>query len=207
MTAAKYLRTIKKLIKITVYSLLFCALFSCSPTLNISELEKRINTHYTASNEGNVEYFYENTPAKFIKEYGKDGLIKKLHEMYDDQENPEFFNEIGELSVQERNKCNSTYYYKVKYIVDRSQHTPYLDSTALKLNQKKYGIEHVNFNPNSKILQVRENKETILLFDKKIKKWIFLEYNSDMKYLDRYFGNGFSDCIQTNVNSSTYISY
>lgn len=207
MTGTKNLPTIKKNIRIPVYGLLFCAFFSCSPTLNISELEKRINTHYTASNEGNVEYFYKNTPAKFIKEYGEDGLRKKLHEMYDNKENPEFFNEIGELSVQDRKKCNSTYYYKVKYIVDRAQHTPYLDSTALKLNQKEYGIEHVNFNTNSKILQVRENKETILLFDKKIKEWIFLDYNSDLKYLDRYFGNGFSDCIQTNVNNTNYISY
>ncbi|WNH10845.1 hypothetical protein [Thalassobellus suaedae] len=199
--------TIKEVKRFLICGLLFSAFFGCSPTLNITDLEKRINKHYTASSEGDIEYFLKNTPTKFVKEYGEDGVKKKLHQMYDNREYPELYNSIGELSVQDRSKCNSTYYYKVKYIIDRIQHTPYLDSTALKLNQEKYGFEHVHFNPKLKTLQVRENKETILLFDKKAKEWIFLDYDSDMTYLNRYFGHGFSDCLQTKIQSSTYINY
>lgn len=197
----------KKTKRFFIYSFLFCVFLSCSPKLTISELKHKINKHYTASSEGDIEYFFINHPDKFVKEYGENSLREKLHQMYDNREFPEFYNSIGELNFQERNKCNSTYYYKVKYIVDRTQTTPYLDSTALKRNQEKYGIEHVHFNSNLKILQVRENKESLLLFDKKNKNWIFFEYNTDMKYLDRYFGNNFSNCLKTNVDSSDYLSF
>ncbi|MEN3325193.1 hypothetical protein VP395_15790 [Mariniflexile soesokkakense] len=196
---------IKKGIRLPIFCLLFFVFFGCSPKLNISELQNRINTHYTATNENNVEYFYKNIPTKYIKEYGEEGLRKKLHKMYVENKNEAFYDEIGQLAVMERHKCNSTYYYKTKYTVDKVEHTPYLDSIALKRNQKEYGIEHVNFNPNSKILQVRQKKESILLFDKKSKEWIFLDYDSDMKHLNKYFGNDFSDCLKT--NNSNYINY
>lgn len=104
MTRTPELLKIEKLMKILFYSLFLYIFLSCSPTLNIGELEQRINSHYAASTVGNFEYFYKNTPANYIKEFGEHVVRKKLYEMYGDVENPEFFNDIGELHVQDIKK-------------------------------------------------------------------------------------------------------
>lgn len=61
------------------------------------------------------------------------------------------FSDVGDLRIQDINKCNSTHFYNVKHIIDKTQMTPYLDSIALELNYKSYGKENVNFDSNSKI--------------------------------------------------------
>ncbi len=88
-------------------------------------------------------------------------------------------------------------YYIVKYGVHKSELTPHIDSIALRLNYKKYGKENVFFNPNSKKLEVIEKKFEILYLDKD-RVWKIVNYSSDMKYLNRYFGKGFSECIKSN---------
>ena len=179
-----------KIIMINI--LVFFFLYGCSPVLNISEIEQRINNNYKALSEGNVEYLLRNTPKRALKEYGEKASEIYLHKTYDNRDNPVYYNDIGQLVVQKRDRCNSYYYYKVDYIVDELQNTPYLDSTALELNQRKYGKEHVNFNPNSKILQIRKSKSKILVFDKD-KRWKVLD--NDIQYLNDNYGEGFSDCI------------
>jgi len=180
---------------------------SCSPKLSITKIEKRINANYTAFHEGNVEFMLKNKPKKGLKEYGESRYRKMLLDVFNGKrKNPPHFSDIGDLKIQDRNKCNRTYFYKVKYLIDKTQHTPYLDSIALKLNYKEYGKENVNFLPKVKILQIREKKKQILLFDKG-KKWILLEYNSNMKNLNRYYGEGFSKCIKSKVESSEYLPY
>jgi len=196
-----------KLLRFLVLPLMFCAFTSCSPTLTFTEVEERINSDYTAFNEGNVEYEVGNTPKKYLKEYGENGVRKKIQEIYSDRKYPSSFGVIGELKIQDRNKCLSTYFYKVKYLVDKVQMTPYLDSTALKLNYKSYGKKNVKFNPNSKILQIRLTKEEILIFDKD-RKWKLLPFdNFDSQLFDRIFGKGFSECIKSEVGNSEYLPY
>tara|TARA_Y100000815_G_scaffold229759_1_gene219260 strand:- start:534 stop:1070 length:537 start_codon:yes stop_codon:yes gene_type:complete len=178
--------------------------------LTFTQIEERINEDYIAFNENDIEYEYDNTPVKYLKEYGEEGFRKKLQKTYDSKKNtkyPVIFNDIGELKVQEIDKCNSTYFYKVKYTIDKSQMTPYLDSIALDRNYKSYGKENVNFNPNSKILQTRLRKESILIFDKD-KVWKLLTYKDfDEKLYDRLFGKGFSDCVKSKVHDSEYLPY
>ena len=185
--------------------LLYLTINSCAPKLTYTEIETRINKDYTAFNEGDVEYEMKNAIKKYLKEYGKDGLRKKFQERYSNRGNHPYFN-VGSIKIQDRNKCNSTYFYHSKYTVDKSEITPYIDSTALKLNYKKYGREHVNFNPNSKILQVRIEKKGILIFDKD-REWKFIFYSSELKSLNRYFGEGFSKCVKSKVENSDYLPY
>lgn len=190
---------------LTFFFLIF-TLTSCSPKLTFTDIEKRINEDYTAFNDGNVEYELKNTPKEYIKEYGANGLKEKFHRIYENRTNQPYFSDIGELRIQDRSKCNSTYYYKVKYTVDKVQMTPYLDSIALKFNENEHGKENVDFNSNSKLLQIRQKKEKLLVYDKD-KNWKLLNYNSNMQYLNRYFGKEFSECIQLKVKNSNYITY
>tara|TARA_B100000949_G_scaffold227326_1_gene233605 strand:- start:580 stop:1185 length:606 start_codon:yes stop_codon:yes gene_type:complete len=195
---------------LTISFILIVILSSCAPKLTFTQIEERINEDYIAFNENDIEYEYDNTPVKYLKEYGEEGFRKKLQKTYDSKKNtkyPVIFNDIGELKVQEIDKCNSTYFYKVKYTIDKSQMTPYLDSIALDRNYKSYGKENVNFNPNSKILQTRLRKESILIFDKD-KVWKLLTYKDfDEKLYDRLFGKGFSDCVKSKVHDSEYLPY
>ncbi|MCT4697515.1 hypothetical protein, partial [Tenacibaculum haliotis] len=150
---------------IFILCLLYFTLYGCAPKLTYTEIENRINKDYNAFNDGNVEYEMKNTIKKYLKEYGKDGFRKMIKKRYSNRGNHPYFN-VGSIKIQDRNKCNSTYFYNTKYTVDKSEITPYIDSTALKLNYKEYGRENVNFNPNSKILQIRMEKKGILIFDK-----------------------------------------
>lgn len=185
--------------KLLAYCLLICIFYSCAPKLSISEIELRINKKNTASFEGDVEYLLKNTPKKYLKEYGESLFREKLTKIYDNRKYPIGYSDIGELAIQDRNKCNSFYYYKVTYKVTKAQMTPYLDSTALKLNQDKYGKKNVIFNSNSKILHVTEDKNSILIFDKD-RKWKVL--NLDKKNLDKYYGGGFSKCLKISLVKS-----
>jgi hypothetical protein len=199
-----------KQIKIFIIILTYFCLNSCAPILTFTEIESRVNESYKAFNENNIEYEFKNTPIKYLKEYGEKGYKKKLLEIYELRKNnkyPPNYSEIGSLRIQAINKCNSTYFYKVKYLIDKTQHTPFIDSTALALNYKEYGRKNVNFLPKVKILQVREKKEEILILDKD-RKWKLLTFNnSDMKTYDLYFGKGFSKCIKSKVSSSDYLPY
>ena len=205
----KMILKIKKA-KMFILCLIFFTLNSCSPKLNFTEIEARINKEYIAFNENNIEYEFINTPVKYLKDYGEKGFRKKLQEIYKLRKKSKYpprFNDIGELRIQARNKCNSTYFYKVKYLLDKAQHTPFIDSTALALNYKNYGRKNVNFLPNIKILQVREKKEKILVLDKD-RKWKLLTFNnSSMKPYDIYFKKGFSKCVKSKVENSDYLPY
>lgn len=196
--------------KLILFTLIFQILFSCAPKLTFTEIEEKVNKEYIAFNKNDFEYEYDNTPIKYLKEYGEEGFRKKLQEIYESRKESEFpimFNDIGELKIQDINKCNSTYFYKVKYIVDKTQMTPYLDSTALELNYKNYGKENVNFNPSSKILQTRLQEERILIFDKD-KVWKILTFKDfDSQLYDRLFGKGFSECLKSKVGNSEYLPY
>ncbi|WP_435254986.1 hypothetical protein [Tenacibaculum sp. A30] len=196
--------------KLILFTLIFQILFSCAPKLTFTEIEDKVNKEYIAFNKNDFEYEYDNTPIKYLKEYGEEGFRKKLQEIYESRKESEFpimFNDIGELKIQDINKCNSTYFYKVKYIVDKTQMTPYLDSTALELNYKNYGKENVNFNPSSKILQTRLQEERILIFDKD-KVWKILTFKDfDSQLYDRLFGKGFSECLKSKVGNSEYLPY
>lgn len=180
-----------------IWFLVCITLYSCTPELKVYEIEQKINKYNIASYEGNIDYLLKNTPKKAIKTYGKKYSREYLHKLYDKRDYPIYYNDIGDLVVQNRKKCNSYYIYTVDYIVDEFQMTPYLDSTALKFNQTEYGKEHVYFNSNSKILQIRKSKSKILIFDKD-KRWKVLDDN--IQYLDDNYGTGFSDCIGINSN-------
>ena len=188
----------------------FLPIVSCAPRLNFTEIKERVNKDYIASNENDIEYEYRNTPIKYLKEYGEKGFKEKLQKLYELRENNEYpiiFSDIGSLETQDLNKCNATYFYKVKYIVDKAQMTPYLDSIALERNHKNYGKENVNFNPNSKILQIRLYRESILVYDKD-NEWKILDYkNLDDRIYDRIFGKGFSECVKSKVENSEYLPY
>ena len=196
--------------QLLLLTIIFQTIFSCAPKLTFTELEERVNKEYTAFNENDIEYKYKNTPVKYLKEYGKDGFRKKLQKVSESKKKskyPIMFNNIGDLKIQDINKCNSTYFYKVKYLVDKAQITPYLDSIALERNYKSYGKENVNFNPNSKILQTRLRKESILIYDKD-KVWKILNYSDFNNQLyDRLFGKGFSECLKTKIDNSEYLPY
>ena len=182
----------------------------CAPKLTFTEIEKRVNLDYTASNENDIEYEFQNTPVKYLKEYGREGFREKLQEIYELRKTskyPIIFDKIGDLRIQDIDKCNSTYFYKVKYVIDKVQMTPYLDSTALERNYKNYGRNNVNFNPNSDILEIRLTKESILVFDKD-KEWKLLDYEDfDEQLYNRLFGTGFSDCLKAKVKESDYLPY
>ena len=178
--------------KLVIYFILCCTFSSCAPQLSIFEIKQKINNNYTALFEGDVKHLLKNLPKKYLEEYGKIGIREELSKIYKGRRYPVGHSNIGELVVQNRNKCNTFNYYIVTYKVSKAQMTPYLDSTALALNQKEYGKENVFFNPNSKILHVTEYKTSILIFDKD-KKWKVLDL--DKEYLDRYYG-GFSKCLK-----------
>jgi len=190
--------------------IIFQTIISCAPKLTFTEIEERVNKEYIAFNKNDTEYEYHNTPVKYLKEYGEKGFRKKLQKIYELRKKskyPIMFNDIGDLKIQDINKCKSTYFYKVKYIVDKAQMTPFLDSIALELNYKNYGKENVNFNPNSKILHTRLHKESILIFDKD-KVWKILSFTDfDNRLYDRLFGKGFSKCLKSKVNNSEYLPY
>jgi len=190
--------------------IIFQSTLSCAPKLTFTEIKERVNRDYIAFNENDIEYEYKNTPIKYLKEYGEEGFRKKLQEIYElrkEREYPIIFDDIGSLKTQDINKCNSTYFYKVKYVVDKAEITPYLDSTALELNYKSYGKENVSFNPNSKILQIRLEKESILVYDRD-NVWKMLDYkNIDDEIYDRLFGKGFSKCVESKVENSKYLPY
>jgi hypothetical protein len=213
LIAKKLKNTIINMIKknrLTLLIILLQTFNSCAPKLTFTEIEERVNADYIAFNENDVEYEFNNTPVKYLKGYGEEGFRKKLQKTYESRKKskyPPLFDDIGDLRTQEINKCNSTYFYKVKYIVDKAQMTPYLDSIALELNCKHYGKENVNFNQNSKILQTRLKKEGILIFDKD-KVWKLLNYKSfDEQSYDIYFGKGFSECVKKKVDNSDYLPY
>ena len=205
----KIIRMIKQN-RLILFIIIIQTFGSCAPKLTFTEIEDRINANYIAFNENDIEYEFNNTPVKYIMGYGEEGFRKKLQKIYESRKkskNRPLFNDIGNLRIQDINKCNSTYFYKVEYEVDKVQMTPYLDSIALEHNYKNYGKENVNFNPNSKILQIREKKEQILILDKD-KEWKLLNYNdSEMQYLNKYYGKGFSECVQRKVTNSEYLPY
>lgn len=192
------------------FILLIQTLNSCAPKLTYTEINKKVNANYIALSENDIEYEFNNTPLKFIKEYGEEGFRKRLQELYEsrkESEYPPYYNDIGDLRIQDINKCNSTYFYKVKYIIDKVQTTPYLDSIALELNYKIYGKENVHFNPNLKILETRLRKEGLLILDKD-NNWKFLLFEDfDEKMYDRIYGKEFSECVKSKVKTSDYLSY
>jgi len=57
-----------KLTKLLVYCLIYFGLTSCSPILNISEVEHKIDEVNTALFEGNVEYLLNNTSKNYLKD-------------------------------------------------------------------------------------------------------------------------------------------
>jgi len=76
--------------------------------------------------------------------------------------------------------------------------TPYMDSTALKLNYKDYGKENVSFNPNSKFLQIRQFISNVLVFDKD-KRWMLLGLEKYyIQSLNDNYGKGFYECVHSN---------
>ena len=207
------MNTIIKMIRknqLILLIIIFQSLYSCAPKLTFTEIDERVNKEYIAFNENDIEYNYYNTPVKYLAEYGEEGFRKKLQKTYESRKKskyPVLFNDIGELRVQDINKCNSTYFYKVKYIVDKAQITPYMDSIALERNYKSYGKENVSFNPNSKILQTRLRKESILILDKD-KVWKLLNFTDfDNQLYDRLFGKDFSKCVKSKVDNSDYLPY
>ena len=192
------------------FIVVFQTLIGCAPKLTYTEIAKRVNADYTAFNENDIEYEFQNTPVKYLKEYGEEGFREKLQKIYELKETrkfPIYYEKIGDLQIQDINKCNSTYFYKVKYVIDKVQITPYLDSTALELNYKTYGKDNVSFNPHSKMLETRQAKESILVFDKD-NEWKLLEFEDlDEQLYDRLFGTGFSKCLKTTVKESDYLPY
>ena len=186
------------------------SILSCAPKLTFTEVQERVNRNYIAFNENDVEYEYANTPVKYLKEYGKEGFrekLEKIAESRSENKYPVVYDDIGSLRIQEISKCNSTYFYKVEYVVDKAQITPYLDSIALERNFKRYGQKNVSFNPNSKILQIRLEQESILIYDKD-NHWKMLNYNlNNNKLFDRLFGEGFSKCMHLKVENSEYLPY
>ena len=197
-------------IRLTFFIIGFQTLIGCAPKLTYTEIEKRVNKDYTAFNENNIAYEFRNTPVKYIKEYGEEGYKEKLQKIYElrrSSKYPIFYDEIGDLRIQDLDKCNSTYFYKVKYAIDKVQMTPYIDSTALERNYKSYGRDNVSLNPNSKILEIRLTKESILVFDKD-KEWKLLDYEDfDEQLYNRLYGSGFSECLTAKVKESDYLPY
>lgn len=179
--------------KIITYSFIFCLFYNCSPKLKVYEIEQKLNENHEALFKGDIEALLKNIPKRYMIEQGEDNLRKVLVKRYSNVKYPIRNSEISNLNILDKGKCNSFYYYKVNFISDKSQITPYLDSIALKLNEEKYGREHVSFNPNSKILQIREKKTKILVLDKD-KNWKIL--NLDGQSLSENYGEKFWFCIE-----------
>lgn len=186
-----------KHIKLLIYTFLFCTFFSCSPKLKIYEIEKKINENHIDLFEGNVEALLKNIPKKYSKEQGENNLRERLNKRYKNRKYPIRNSQISGLNIQNEGKCNSYKYYKVDYVFDKSQMTPYLDSIALKRNEEKYGKKNVNFNPNSKILHIRHKKTKILILDKD-ENWKILNLNKQS--LSDNYGVKFWNCIKSNDN-------
>jgi len=186
----------KNVLNLLFYFLLFQIIISCAPKLYIYEIENKIKEDNIAMSRGDVEYIFDNMPKKYVKEYGKVGLREKLMKIYKNKNYPLFaYMNIDKLDVHSVDKCNSYYYYKVIYRVTKMQFTPYLDSTALLLNKKIYGPNNVKFDSISNNLYVTRKENKVLIFDKD-KKWkIFSIKNAS--YLDKYYGVGFFDCINS----------
>lgn len=168
-------------------------LSSCNSSLSFFEIEERINEYYTAMSNGNIDYEINNLPKKYLLDIDVSMVKEKLQKLHNNREYPKAYSNIGELKITKEGKCNSHYYYKVRYEVKVAQMTPYLDSNALEFNYTKYGKENVSFKDNSKILQITKNDEKILIHDKD-KNWKIL--NIYKESLNTYFGENFSDCIK-----------
>ena len=196
--------------KILILIISLFTFISCAPKLTFTEIKEKINKNYEAFNENDVEYEFNNTPTKLLKEYGEDGYRNKLEQVYElrkNSKNRAHYDKIGALRIQEINNCNSTYFYKAKYTIDKVQVAPYLDSITLERNFQNYGRKNVNFNTNSKMLEIREQKEGLLIFDKD-KNWKFItDLNFDEEILNRLYGKEFSKCVKSKVEKSVYLPY
>jgi len=175
--------------------LLLCAVFiiiyGCASNLSVFEIEDRINEYNTAMSNDDIDYTISNLPKKYLHDNDVSMVKEKLQKLYNNREYPKAFSNIGELKILKEGKCNSHYFYKVRYKVKVAQITPYLDSTALEFNYSKYGKENVSFKDNSKILQITKNDKKIIVNDVD-RNWKILNYNRES--LNKYFGNDFFNC-------------
>ncbi|WP_075342036.1 hypothetical protein [Tenacibaculum agarivorans] len=174
--------------------LIFFSFFSCSQKLNLIQIEKKINERYRASFEGDIECLMNNVPIKVLKDLGDKKIREDYKSIYEEKDEfPVFVSEISELKVNDEGKCESYRFYDVNYKVTKTTKTPYLDSTALKLNYKNYGKENVSFNSDTKILKVNQIQSFMLVLDKDY-KWKVVP--NDLKILASSFGDNFSKCIE-----------
>lgn len=176
-----------------VYSIFNIILLGCTSNLSTIEIEKRINEYNTAMSNGNIDYVINNLPKKYLRDNDVSMVKEKLQKLHNNREYPKAYSNIGELKITNEGKCNSYYFYKVKYKVKVAQITPYLDSNALKFNYTKYGKENVSFKDKSKILQITKNDEKILVNDVD-RCWKILNYNKQS--LNKYFGDNFFSCTK-----------
>ncbi len=181
-----------KVIKFSFFAILvICS--NCAPKLNLYQIEKKINIDYEADFQGDIEYMLKSIPVKDIDRNGIERYRKAFKNIYNNKRKyPVNYSDIGELDVKGNGKCHSYNYYDVTYLVTKSQMTPYIDSSALERNYKKYGKENVYFNKSSKILDITERKHKILVLDKD-RVWKILSY--DIKSLEESFGDKFAKCI------------
>lgn len=198
------------ILKLITCSFITISFIGCAPKLTYTEIYNLTNAQYVAFNENNIQYDYDNTLSKYIKEYGEEGYRKKLEKINESRINNEhkpIYNDIGDLKIQDLNKCKSTYFYKVKFIVDKAQMTPYLDSIALQNNYKIFGKNNVHFDSKTKILETRLRNEQVLILDRD-KKWKVISLKSFEKdFYDRYYGKGFSKCVIGKSENSEYLLY
>jgi Fe-S cluster assembly iron-binding protein IscA len=175
-----------------LYVFFIVILHGCTSNLSVFEIEDRINEYNTAMSKDDIDYEISNLPKKYLSNIEISSVKEKIQKIYDRTEYPKVYSNIGELEILKEGKCNSFYFYKVKYKVTVAQMTPYLDSSALKYNYSKYGKENVSFKEKSKILHITKNDEKILIHDKD-KNWKIL--NIYKESLNKYFGNDFFSCI------------
>ena len=76
--------------RLMIFIVLCCTLSSCAPKLTFTEIEKRVNSSYIAFNENDIEYSFNNTPVKYVKDYGEEGYRKKLQRFYESRKKNEY---------------------------------------------------------------------------------------------------------------------
>lgn len=174
-------------------------IYGCAPYLSVTEVAEKLNVPNEISFDDRAQNIVQNTPSAYfqLNKKDKDVVIKEYAQFYRDQSTGTGISrsKIRNLSMSERFKCNSTYFYKIKYEYTKTEITPYLDSTALSLNIASYGKENVFFNEVSKVLTLNLTEERIVVYDED-KSWKILPIDGVDN--DTYYGTGFSKCVQKN---------
>ena len=191
------------LISIFCIALTSCASYSKKNNFNvISSTEAVIKNDYFSN--PSKDYIYRAKINIYKNSFSGIFIVKKISE---NEHRVVFTTEMGSKIfdfsyIEDEFKVNFILEEMNKKILINILKQDFKVLIANKLTVIK-AYEHTN----SKILQTRLRKESILIFDKD-KVWKFFNYDGfDKQSYDTYFGKGFSECVKKKVNNSDYLPY